>query len=166
MEDLISIWPRQGSSDSFTKSFFEMASWWTRCLLRMPQIKIKVPLHDRTVSVDDKADKHQKRSFPGRVPSWLPPGSIEPEDFVNYSSVPIIVRMADSIATVLCCLVITIPIVILNYMKDSNFRLLVIVLSTLLFSFCLASTTDASRKDIFAVTAAFTAVQIVFIGSA
>ena len=73
-------------------------------------------------------------------------------------------RVANTIATVLCCLVITVPIIVLNYVEDTDFRVTAIVLFTLLFSFLLATLSDAARKDIFAATAAFTAVQVVFVG--
>ena len=105
----------------------------------------------------------QTQSFPGRVPSWAPPGS-QAQDFTSYSTVPAVVRVANILATVLCCLVITVPIIVLNYIDDQDFRVAAIVVSTLLFSFLLATLSDAARKDIFAATAAFTAVQVVFVG--
>ncbi|MCJ1371280.1 hypothetical protein MMC20_002495 [Loxospora ochrophaea] len=145
-EDFISIWPRKNASDSFTMLLFKLMDWWTSVLPNTPHFGLK------------------KQTFPGRVPSWLPSSS-QAQDFEIYSTVAVMVRFADTIATVMCCLIITVPIIILNYIHNSNFRLLVILLSTLLFSFLLASSSDAARKDIFAATAAFTAVQVVFVGN-
>lgn len=40
-----------------------------------------------------------------------------------------------------------------------------IVVFALLFSLALVGTSDASRKEIFGATAAFVAVQVVYVGS-
>ena len=61
---------------------------------------------------------------------------------------------------------ITVPIVILYYTPPTGVRLLIIALSTILFSSSLTIMADAARKDVFAATSAFVAVQVVFMGSA
>ncbi|KAH4116562.1 hypothetical protein HBH47_166270 [Parastagonospora nodorum] len=57
-------------------------------------------------------------------------------------------------------------IVVLTRLKEANERLGVIAGFNALLSVCLLWFTDAKRTDIFAVTAAFAAVQVVFVGQA
>lgn len=91
-----------------------------------------------------------------------PPADAE---FVDFSTAGSIVRAGDKISTVLSCLLITLPVVALNYATSTDLRLGLIVLFTLIFSLSLAFMSDASRKEIFAATAAFVAVQAVYVGS-
>ena len=50
-EDLISIWPRQHSSDPFTMLFFNLSHLWVRLLPRIPLVKVKVQLHTKGLLV-------------------------------------------------------------------------------------------------------------------
>ena len=70
--------------------------------------------------------------------------------------------MATFAATVL----ILIPVIVLHFVTNENWRLAVIVIFTLCFAATLVFCTRAERSQIFAATAAFVAVQVVYVGSA
>ena len=82
-----------------------------------------------------------------------------------YSSTSTGQSVADGIVTVICCLLMIVPIIVLSYITSLGWRLVVIVLSTLMFSVSLSIVSDVARKDTFAITAAFVAVQVVFLGA-
>ncbi|KAI1430194.1 hypothetical protein F5Y12DRAFT_6913 [Xylaria sp. FL1777] len=105
----------------------------------------------------------EKRSFPPSPEEIINP---EPEKgFEIFTTTGAIIRAGDKIVTVVSCLLITVPIVILNYVTTTALRLVLIIVFTLIFSLALAFMSDAKRKEIFAATAAFVAVQVVFVGS-
>ena len=86
-------------------------------------------------------------------------------DFEIYSSTSAIQRVADGMVTVICCILLTVPIIVLSYLTPLSWKLFVVVASTLAFSISLSIVSDAARKDIFSATAAFVAVQVVFLGA-
>ncbi|KAH6683326.1 hypothetical protein B0J14DRAFT_556574 [Halenospora varia] len=67
--------------------------------------------------------------------------------------------------TVLACLLPIASIVLLYKIEDMSKRLGIIAAFTASFSFALVFTTNARMVDIFAATAAYAAVQVVFIGT-
>lgn len=85
------------------------------------------------------------------------------EDFKIYSSIEGIVSASDKLITVISSL-ITIPVVVLNYVRSTHFRLLLTVVFALISSFALAFASNASRKYVISAVAAFVAVQVVFVG--
>ena len=59
-----------------------------------------------------------------------------------------------------------VPVIVLHFLQDANWRLAVIVMFSLSFTATLVIGTSAERAQIFAATAAFVAVQVVYVGSA
>jgi hypothetical protein len=69
------------------------------------------------------------------------------------------------LATTLAALLIVAPVVVLYETSSMRARLGLVATFTVLFSLCVARLTGAKRTDVFAATAAFAAVQAVFLGS-
>jgi len=107
----------------------------------------------------------QKRTFSAFQPDELQQSSPEGSEVNIYLDQGAIVRAGDKIVTVISCLLATIPVIVLNSVTNTGVRLGLIVVFALVFSLALVSTSDASRKEIFAATAAFVAVQVVYVGS-
>ena len=61
---------------------------------------------------------------------------------------------------------ILVPVIVLHFVKSANYRLIVIVLFSLSFVVAMSVLTQAKRSELVAATAAFIAVQVVYIGSA
>ncbi|OJD31506.1 uncharacterized protein BKCO1_4700067 [Diplodia corticola] len=74
-----------------------------------------------------------------------------------------LLRLTYLFATALASLLPIASIVVLCYVRSMEARLGFIALFNVLTSFCLAFFTTAKRTDIFAVAAAFSAVQVVFV---
>ncbi|KAF2685245.1 hypothetical protein K458DRAFT_486862 [Lentithecium fluviatile CBS 122367] len=74
-------------------------------------------------------------------------------------------RGANLIATVLSSVLPLVAIVILNQSQDTQKRIYIAVGITAAFALILALSTNARRVEIFAATATFAAVEVVFIGS-
>ena len=66
----------------------------------------------------------------------------------------------------MAAVLILVPVIVLHFLQNANWRLLVIVIFTLIFTATLVVGTGAERAQIFAATAAFVAVQVVYMGSA
>ncbi|KAH8157135.1 hypothetical protein CIB48_g11112 [Xylaria polymorpha] len=102
----------------------------------------------------------QTRSFPASKEVYT--NASQDQDFQIFTTTGAIIRAGDKLVTVLSCLLITVPIVVLTYVSNTNRRLVLIILFTLAFSLAMSFVSDAKRKEIFAATAAFVAVQVVF----
>jgi len=74
-------------------------------------------------------------------------------------------RLLSLISTVLASVLPVAATVVLYFFQSTYQRLGIIAGFTAVFSFLLSVITNASRSDIFAATAAFAAVQVVFIGT-
>jgi len=72
----------------------------------------------------------------------------------------------DKLASFLAAVLILVPVVILHFVDSSSIRLLLIVIFSLAFTFCIAFLTDARTSEVFAAAAGFVAVQVVYVGSA
>ena len=57
-----------------------------------------------------------------------------------------------------------VAIIVLNCVKDPTVRLGLMAVFTVAFSFCLGLFSTARKAEIFSASAAFAAVQVVFIG--
>lgn len=86
------------------------------------------------------------------------------ENEVTYSD-SLILKAASMLATTLAALLIVAPVVVLYEIGSMRARLGLMATFTVLFSLCVARLTGAKRTDVFAATAAFAAVQAVFLGS-
>ncbi|KAG4426053.1 hypothetical protein IFR04_000760 [Cadophora malorum] len=76
-----------------------------------------------------------------------------------------LIRITKLLTTVLACLIPVVSIIILYTVDRMSKRLGIIGAFTATFSFFIGLVTSASLADIFAATAAFAAVQVVFVGS-
>jgi hypothetical protein len=101
----------------------------------------------------------QYRIFPNRDPS------LKQDRFASYSSSDSLVSLGNKVAAILASLLTTVPILILRFVPSINWRLGLIVLFTFLFSSTLAFMCNPRRAELFAASAAFAAVQVVFLGS-
>lgn len=72
-------------------------------------------------------------------------------------------RLTYLMTTALASLLPVASIVVLTFVSSLKLRLAIIAIFTVLLSFCLAFFTSAKRAEIFALTAAFSAVQVVFV---
>ncbi|KAH8685797.1 hypothetical protein BGZ60DRAFT_523076 [Tricladium varicosporioides] len=76
-----------------------------------------------------------------------------------------IIRTIDILGSIVASMTPLLSVVILYFVKSLGTRLAVLCIFTLLFSICLALVTKARRIEIFACTAAFASVQVVFVGT-
>jgi hypothetical protein len=93
------------------------------------------------------------------------PGTDAPDDFATYASTSVRQSFADRVASFAACLIILIPVITLHFLPSATERLVVIVMFTLVFTGLMALMTEAKRPEIFMATAAFVAVQVVYVGS-
>ncbi|KAK9427303.1 hypothetical protein V1505DRAFT_380596 [Lipomyces doorenjongii] len=100
----------------------------------------------------------KNRTFPPRQAS-------QDAHFTIYSSSDAVISIGDKVATIVASLVTTIPIIILKFVPSINWRLGLVVIFTAVFSSTLAFMSNAKRAEVFGASAAFAAVQVVFVGS-
>lgn len=93
------------------------------------------------------------------------PGIDSPGDFATYASNSVRQSFADRVASFAACLIILVPVITLHFLPSATERLVVIVIFTLVFTGLMALVTEAKRPEIFMATAAFVAVQVVYVGS-
>ena len=74
--------------------------------------------------------------------------------------------VGDQISTFLATILIIVPVMALYFVETSSARLTLIVVFTVTFAFIMSTMTGAKRSEVFAATAAFVAVQVVYVGSA
>ncbi|KUJ19875.1 uncharacterized protein LY89DRAFT_772492 [Mollisia scopiformis] len=74
-------------------------------------------------------------------------------------------RLTRSIATVFACMLPVLSIVVLYVVQAMSKRLGIVAAFTIIFSVSLVTMTSAEMGDIFAATAAYALVQVVFIGT-
>lgn len=82
----------------------------------------------------------------------------------NYSDRKLIATV-NAISTILSSLLPAISILALYFIHDQLARMAAVVAFCLLFSVVLTLVTNSGRVDCFAATAAFAAVQVVFVGT-
>lgn len=87
-------------------------------------------------------------------------------DFAMYSTAESIFSLGNKIVSFAAAVLILVPVVVLHFLQDANWRLAVIVIFSLSFTATLVMGTSADRAQVFAATAAFVAVQVVYVGSA
>jgi hypothetical protein len=63
-------------------------------------------------------------------------------------------------------LVLLVPLIVLSFIQNDHYRLLATTLFVLLFVIFIAFTSNASNQELIAATAGYTAVLVVFVGSA
>jgi hypothetical protein len=62
--------------------------------------------------------------------------------------------------------ILLVPMVVLTFIESNHFRLLATTLFTLAFVIFIASSSTASNQELIAATAGYTAVLVIFVGSA
>ncbi|KAN0089867.1 hypothetical protein V8E51_018446 [Hyaloscypha variabilis] len=74
-------------------------------------------------------------------------------------------RIASIVGTLISSLIPICSIVVLYFITDMPMRLIIVGIFTAIFSIALSLMTSGTRVEIFAATAAFASVQVVFVGS-
>jgi hypothetical protein len=90
------------------------------------------------------------------------------EDLTNhvvYHTESFFKAVSDMVANIIGAILVLIPVIVLHFIRDPDMRLVVIVIFSLVFTACMVQFTDARRSEVFAATAAFVAVQVVYVGS-
>ncbi|KAI1332967.1 hypothetical protein F5Y16DRAFT_332 [Xylariaceae sp. FL0255] len=113
-----------------------------------------------------KALHHILRHFKKPLNANIESGHAErsPSSLYYYSDQHVQFALA-IIGSVLSSTVPTASIVVLFFVKDMLARLGLVTLFTFIFSLVLCLATNAKRYEIFAATAAFASVQVVFVGT-
>jgi hypothetical protein len=62
-------------------------------------------------------------------------------------------------------LLILVPVIVLHFVKDPGYRLIIVVAFSMSFIIAMATLSGAKRSELVAASAAFVAVQVVYIGS-
>ncbi|KAK2744187.1 hypothetical protein CKAH01_18354 [Colletotrichum kahawae] len=84
---------------------------------------------------------------------------------VSYSQSSV-KRMSNLATTVMASIMPVLTIFVLNIISSTNLRILVTMVFTAVFALLIATFSNAKKVEIFAATATFAAVEVVFIGSA
>src|SRR5436853_43318 len=71
--------------------------------------------------------------------------------------------LCEQISTFLATILIIVPVMALYFVQTSSARLTLIVVFTVTFAFIMSTMTGAKRSEVFAATAAFVAVQVVYV---
>jgi hypothetical protein len=74
--------------------------------------------------------------------------------------------IADQISSFVATALILIPVITLHFVNSADMRLIVIVVFSLAFQGLVVLATEATRSEVFVATAAFVAIQVVYVGSA
>ncbi|KAF7508402.1 hypothetical protein GJ744_009255 [Endocarpon pusillum] len=74
--------------------------------------------------------------------------------------------IADQISSFVATTLILIPVITLHFVQSADARLIIIVVFSLAFQGLVVLATEAKRSEVFAATAAFVAIQVVYVGSA
>jgi hypothetical protein len=74
-------------------------------------------------------------------------------------------RVGDAIVAALSSILPTVAILVLFFVRDMLKRIGLVVVFTTLFAFALALFTNSRKIEIFSATAAFAAVEVVYIGT-
>jgi hypothetical protein len=90
----------------------------------------------------------------------------DPDDFALWASKSARTSFADRVASFLACLLILVPVITLHFLHTDTQRLIVIIVFTFAFAGLMTLATEAKRSEVFGATAAFVAVQVVYVGSA
>ena len=84
----------------------------------------------------------------------------------KYGSAKAWTAAGDQISSFLAAVLILAPVIALHFVSTPNARLGFIVGFTIAFVLLTVFTTEAKRSEVFAATAAFVAVQVVYVGAA
>lgn len=74
--------------------------------------------------------------------------------------------IADQISSFTATALILIPVITLHFVNSADMRLIIIVVFSVAFQGLVVLATEAKRSEVFAATAAFVAIQVVYVGGA
>ncbi|KAI8274565.1 hypothetical protein K4K60_009561 [Colletotrichum sp. SAR11_57] len=89
----------------------------------------------------------------------------ETSGHISYDN-HLIRRISNLGTTLVACVMPVLTIFVLNIVPSTNLRILVTSIFTTVFALLIATFSNAKKVEIFAATATFAAVEVVFIGSA
>jgi hypothetical protein len=89
----------------------------------------------------------------------------EAENQKIYGTRAIYASIMDMIVNMLAALLILVPVIVLHFIQNSDMRLVAVVLFSFTFTCAMGIFTEAKRGEVFAASAAFVAVQVVYVGS-
>ncbi len=75
-------------------------------------------------------------------------------------------NIADQISSFVATSLILTPVITLHFVNSADARLIIIVVFSVAFQGLVVLATEAKRSEVFAATAAFVAIQVVYVGSA
>ena len=75
-------------------------------------------------------------------------------------------NIADQISSFVATTLILVPVITLHFVNSADTRLIIIVVFSLAFQSLVVLATEAKRSEVFVATAAFVAIQVVYVGSA
>lgn len=84
---------------------------------------------------------------------------------IRYYAPEKIKRVGDGIVVALSAVLPTLAILVLYFVKNMIKRIGLVILFTAIFAIAMAVLTGAKKIEIFSATAAFAAVEVVYIGS-
>ncbi|QIW98889.1 hypothetical protein AMS68_004407 [Peltaster fructicola] len=85
--------------------------------------------------------------------------------FQHFSTSDALKTAGDRLLVVFATILVLIPVVVLHFVTNPEWRLLLIVLFTLSFTTIMSFATEAKTSEIFVAAAGFVAVQVVYVGS-
>ena len=86
--------------------------------------------------------------------------------FTSLGSNRLFRSIADQISSFVATTLMLIPVITLHFVSSTDARLIIIVVFSIAFQGLLVLATEAKRSEVFAATAAFIAIQVVYVGSA
>jgi hypothetical protein len=86
--------------------------------------------------------------------------------FSSMGNTRVFRNIADQISSFVATTLILLPAITLRFVKSTDARLIIIVVFSLAFQGLVVLSTEARRSEVFAATAAFIAIQVVYVGSA
>ena len=75
-------------------------------------------------------------------------------------------NITDQISSFVATSLILIPVITLHFVNSADARLIIIVVFSVAFQGLVVLATEAKRSEVFAATAAFVAIQVVYVWSA
>lgn len=73
--------------------------------------------------------------------------------------------IGDKFTSILATILILIPVIVLHFVTDPDHRLIIVVAFSLSFTVAMTVLSGAKRAELVAASAAFVAVQVVYIGN-
>ncbi|MCJ1227007.1 hypothetical protein MMC12_003662 [Toensbergia leucococca] len=156
--------------------------------LRGPGSMTWSPVEDGGSRLDDFIDLSPIRNVERTVTQWvldllwpmirhlpkgvMPAREFGPKDesgksiFSSMGNNRVFRSIADQISSFVATTLMLIPVITLHFVNSADSRLIIIIVFSLAFQGLMVLATEAKRSEVFAATAAFVAIQVVYVGSA